>query len=116
MPNEATVEDVLDAYEQSWRHGIKAMALYRDGSKLSQPLSAKSDSKAAKEADSISESEIQLRIEQATAEAVTQALAQARAEWEQERAAVAASRPVAPAPVAAQPVRRRLPARRSGFT
>ncbi|HLL51181.1 MAG TPA: adenosylcobalamin-dependent ribonucleoside-diphosphate reductase, partial [Thermomicrobiales bacterium] len=116
MPNEATVEDVLDAYEQSWRHGIKAMALYRDGSKLSQPLSAKSDTKTAREADSTSESEIQLRIEQATAEAVTQALTQARAEWEQERAAVAASKPATPVPVAAQPVRRRLPARRSGFT
>ena len=116
MPNEATVEDVLDAYEQSWRHGIKAMALYRDGSKLSQPLSAKSDTKADKEVESTSESEIQLRIEQATAEAMTHALAQARAEWEQERAAVTAPKPAAPAPVAAQPVRRRLPARRSGFT
>ncbi len=40
MPNEATVEDVEDAYYESWKHGIKAMALYRDGSKLSQPLSA----------------------------------------------------------------------------
>ena len=85
MPNEATVEDVLDAYEQSWRHGIKAMALYRDGSKLSQPLSAKSDSAISAEAASAKESEIELRIEQATAEAVTEALARARAEWEQER-------------------------------
>ena len=89
MPNEATVEDVLDAYEQSWRHGIKAMALYRDGSKLSQPLSAKSDSTISTEAASAKESEIELRIEQATAEAVTEALARARAEWEQERAAAA---------------------------
>ena len=61
MPNEATVEDVLDAYEQSWRHGIKAMALYRDGSKLSQPLSAKSDSTISNEAASAKESEIELR-------------------------------------------------------
>jgi ribonucleoside-diphosphate reductase alpha chain len=112
MPNEATVDDVLDAYEQSWRHGIKAMALYRDGSKLSQPLSAKSDSAISAEAASAKESEIELRIEQATAEAVTEALARARAEWEQERAVVKA-----PAAAAlAQPVRRRLPARRSGFT
>jgi len=114
MPNEATVEDVLDAYEQSWRHGIKAMALYRDGSKLSQPLSAKSDSTISNEAASAKESEIELRIEQATAEAVTEALALARAEWEQERAAAATKAPTAVAP--AQPVRRRLPARRSGFT
>jgi len=114
MPNEATVDDVLDAYEQSWRHGIKAMALYRDGSKLSQPLSAKSDSAISAEAALAKESEIELRIEQATAEAVTEALARARAEWEQERAAaVTTSAAVA---AAAQPVRRRLPARRSGFT
>jgi ribonucleoside-diphosphate reductase alpha chain len=115
MPNEATVEDVLDAYEQSWRHGIKAMALYRDGSKLSQPLSAKSDSTVSAEAASARESEIELRIEQATAEAVTEALARARAEWEQERTAAAAKAPVAAA-APAQPVRRRLPARRGGFT
>ncbi len=115
MPNEATVEDVLDAYEQSWRHGIKAMALYRDGSKLSQPLSAKSDSTVSAEAASAKESEIELRIEQATAEAVTEALARARAEWEQERAAAAAKTPAAVA-APAQPVRRRLPARRGGFT
>src|SRR5215216_1579313 len=115
MPNEATVDDVLDAYEQSWRHGIKAMALYRDGSKLSQPLSAKSDSTVNAEAASAKESEIELRIEQVTAEAVTEALARARAEWEQERTAAAAKASVA-APAPAQPVRRRLPARRGGFT
>jgi ribonucleoside-diphosphate reductase alpha chain len=40
MPNEATIEDVKKAYLLSWRLGIKANALYRDGSKLSQPLSA----------------------------------------------------------------------------
>ncbi len=40
MPNEATVQDVKDAYMLSWRLGLKAIALYRDGSKLSQPLSS----------------------------------------------------------------------------
>ena len=40
MPNDATVEDCKAAYELSHRLGIKANALYRDGSKLSQPLSA----------------------------------------------------------------------------
>ncbi|MEO1225529.1 MAG: vitamin B12-dependent ribonucleotide reductase [Pseudomonadota bacterium] len=40
MPNGATVEDCKDAYLLSWRLGLKANALYRDGSKLSQPLSA----------------------------------------------------------------------------
>jgi len=38
MPNPATVEDCKDAYMLSWRLGLKATALYRDGSKLSQPL------------------------------------------------------------------------------
>jgi len=40
MPNEATIDDVKGAYMLSWRLGLKANALYRDGSKLSQPLSS----------------------------------------------------------------------------
>ncbi|HAM46857.1 MAG TPA: vitamin B12-dependent ribonucleotide reductase [Alphaproteobacteria bacterium] len=40
MPNDATVEDCVAAYTKSWRLGLKANALYRDGSKLSQPLNA----------------------------------------------------------------------------
>ena len=40
LPMDATVDDCRRAYELSWRLGIKANALYRDGSKLSQPLSA----------------------------------------------------------------------------
>jgi ribonucleoside-diphosphate reductase alpha chain len=40
MPNSATIADVSNAYTLSWKLGIKANALYRDGSKLSQPLSA----------------------------------------------------------------------------
>jgi ribonucleoside-diphosphate reductase alpha chain len=46
LPNEATVEEIKDCYELSWKLGTKANAIYRDGSKLSQPLSTKSsDSK-----------------------------------------------------------------------
>jgi ribonucleoside-diphosphate reductase alpha chain len=41
MPNEATIDDVKSAYMLSWRLGLKANALYRDGSKLSQPLSSR---------------------------------------------------------------------------
>jgi ribonucleoside-diphosphate reductase alpha chain len=41
MPNESTVEDVRDAYVQAWRMGLKCVAIYRDGSKRSQPLSTK---------------------------------------------------------------------------
>jgi ribonucleoside-diphosphate reductase alpha chain len=40
MPNEATVEDCKSAYMLSWRLALKANALYRDGSKLSQPLNS----------------------------------------------------------------------------
>ncbi|NAZ35328.1 vitamin B12-dependent ribonucleotide reductase [Rubellimicrobium sp. CFH 75288] len=40
MPNSATIADCLDAYRLSWSLGVKANALYRDGSKLSQPLAA----------------------------------------------------------------------------
>jgi len=45
LPHEATVEEISDAYMLSWKLGLKANALYRDGSKLSQPLSNKSDKK-----------------------------------------------------------------------
>lgn len=45
LPHEATVEEIKDCYYLSWQLGIKACALYRDGSKLSQPLSSKSDKK-----------------------------------------------------------------------
>jgi ribonucleoside-diphosphate reductase alpha chain len=40
MPEESTVEDVMDAYMESWRLGLKAVAIYRDNSKRSQPLSS----------------------------------------------------------------------------
>src|SRR5215468_6884939 len=43
MPSDATVEDVKDAYRTSWQSMLKAVALYRDGSKLSQPLNAVAD-------------------------------------------------------------------------
>lgn len=45
LPHEASVEEISDAYYLSWKLGLKACALYRDGSKLSQPLSNKSDKK-----------------------------------------------------------------------
>ncbi len=46
LPNEAKVEEIADSYKLSWELGLKACALYRDGSKLSQPLSNKSDKKS----------------------------------------------------------------------
>src|ERR1044072_7120708 len=66
LPNEATVEEIADAYMLSWELGLKACALYRDGSKLSQPLSNKSDKKksakeeTAEKAPAIEEAETQI--------------------------------------------------------
>lgn len=45
MPNESTIDDVKLAYMTSWKLGLKANAIYRDGCKLSQPLSNKSENK-----------------------------------------------------------------------
>ena len=52
MPNEATIEEIADCYKISWELGLKSNALYRDGSKLSQPLSNKSDKKKKVEEES----------------------------------------------------------------
>jgi ribonucleoside-diphosphate reductase alpha chain len=40
LPNNATVDDIMESYLQAWKLGIKAVAVYRDGCKQSQPLSA----------------------------------------------------------------------------
>jgi len=56
LPNEATVEEIADSYLMSWSLGLKANAIYRDGSKLSQPLSTKSDKK--KKVDAATEEEV----------------------------------------------------------
>jgi len=49
LPADARVEDIERAYMESWKLGLKAIALYRDGSKLSQPLSADTGTRARKE-------------------------------------------------------------------
>ena len=48
LPHEASLEDIEDAYKLSWELGLKACAIYRDGSKQSQPLSNKSDKKSSR--------------------------------------------------------------------
>ena len=45
LPNEASIEDVAEAYAESWRQGIKAVAIYRDGSKGVQPLNTSLETK-----------------------------------------------------------------------
>ena len=122
MPHEATIEDVEDAYRSSWELGIKAMAIYRDGSKMSQPLSNKSDARLEDDA------EVQALVKAEVTAAVAEAVAAKDAEIAALKAQLDAARqtPVAQqSPVNGQaqlpgmpyqPVRRRLPAKRHGFT
>jgi ribonucleoside-diphosphate reductase alpha chain len=52
LPTETTVEEIEEIYMKGWQMGLKAVALYRDGCKLSQPLSTKkAEKKAVEEAD-----------------------------------------------------------------
>ncbi|MDD4627778.1 MAG: vitamin B12-dependent ribonucleotide reductase [Candidatus Peribacteraceae bacterium] len=55
LPNEATVEDIKNAYLLSWKLGLKANALYRDGCKLSQPLSGQSKKARKKDEEKVPE-------------------------------------------------------------
>ncbi len=45
MPHDATVDQIADAYLEAWKQGIKAIAIYRDGSKGAQPLNVSKDEK-----------------------------------------------------------------------
>src|SRR6202034_3969448 len=58
MPEESTVADIMDAYIESWRLGLKAVAIYRDNSKRSQPLSAAGQKKDTTVARAESESAV----------------------------------------------------------
>ncbi len=64
LPHEAQVEEIADSYLLSWQLGLKACALYRDGSKMSQPLSNKSDKKkkAGDEAEAENNTELESNI------------------------------------------------------
>jgi ribonucleoside-diphosphate reductase alpha chain len=64
MPQTATVEDVADAYIQAWRLGIKALAIYRDGSKTAQALRTDAQSGVPAAID------VQAEIDKAVTEAV----------------------------------------------
>ena len=52
LPNSATVDDIVEAYIQAWKLGVKAVAIYRDGCKQSQPLSAAGTKTSAGNANS----------------------------------------------------------------
>jgi ribonucleoside-diphosphate reductase alpha chain len=97
VPNETTKEEIKDIYYQGWKLGLKAVALYRDGCKLSQPLSTKSEAKDSGEAKTAAE-------QPQSAATVTSAAP-----------SVVAGTSVGSMTVSA-PKRRKLPARRAGFT
>jgi ribonucleoside-diphosphate reductase alpha chain len=55
MPEESTIEDIMNAYIESWKLGLKAVAIYRDNSKRSQPLNAAGNNKEEKKAEAVAE-------------------------------------------------------------
>jgi ribonucleoside-diphosphate reductase alpha chain len=67
LPESATVEDIADAYTQAWKLGVKALAIYRDGSKTAQALrtDAQKESEAPADVDTV--------VEQAVAKALAEA-------------------------------------------
>ncbi|MBV1693466.1 MAG: vitamin B12-dependent ribonucleotide reductase [Hyphomicrobiales bacterium] len=95
MPNDATVEDCKQSYMLSWRLALKANALYRDGSKLSQPLN----------------SQLLADDEEEAADAVEQIIAQPQAA----RAAAVAEK-IVERIVMRERERDKLPGRRKGYT
>ena len=57
MPEDSTIEDIMNAYIDSWKMGLKAVAIYRDNSKRSQPLNAAGNKKAEKKTEVVMEPE-----------------------------------------------------------
>jgi ribonucleoside-diphosphate reductase alpha chain len=109
LPNDATVDEVREVYEAGWRFGLKAVALYRDGCKASQPLSSESDSEDAKEATAESKD---------TADAALAVTTSQSAAATQSASATAGMRLVPDPETATHPegVRVRLPRKRTGYT
>jgi ribonucleoside-diphosphate reductase alpha chain len=68
LPQSATVEDIADAYTQAWRLGIKALAIYRDGSKTAQAL--RTDAQQGEPAAKV---DVDAVVEQAVAKALAEA-------------------------------------------
>jgi ribonucleoside-diphosphate reductase alpha chain len=82
LPHDASIEDIAEAYTESWRQGLKAVAIYRDGSKGSQPLNVSgSDGKASKKdvrADAIADSTAAAGSVSQTQDTLVSALADAQ--------------------------------------
>ena len=102
MPRESTVGDIREAYLEGWKSGLKAVAIYRDGSKESQPVSTTTEEKAAEK-----------KLAAANAEPAAIAASAPRVEAPIAAAAPPSAKPV---PASAQPRRQRLPDTRRSLT
>jgi ribonucleoside-diphosphate reductase alpha chain len=110
LPEQASIEDIMDAYLQSWKLGLKAVAIYRDGSKKAQPLMA-----AAKKEEAARRGTRAEKVEVLTPEMA----AFAKLLPEQQAVALAAVRmPTAEEQQSAPPraLRHRLPGERASVT
>ena len=70
MPKECTVEEIRDTYVQAWKMGLKCVAIYRDGSKRSQPVSTKRSSDGSSGAATTDITSLEARIKELEAEIV----------------------------------------------
>ena len=90
LPQDCSVEDIRDAYVQAWKMGLKCVAIYRDGSKRSQPLNTKRTNEGGDKAATAAEANAQVKELQAELDKLREQ--------------------------AVQPLRRRLPDTRSSVT
>jgi ribonucleoside-diphosphate reductase alpha chain len=117
LPNEASVDDIKACYRLSWELGLKANALYRDGCKLSQPLSTSADSEATTEAKA--EDSVKKPAGSAPEGARTAAGTPAPSSPMREVEAAVAAASAAPEPqvrIVERPMRRRLADTRASIT
>ncbi len=112
LPNDATIDEVADIYYQGWKLGLKAVALYRDGCKASQPLSStSSDSDKKKDEKAVEAKVVEAKPEVA---APSTAVVTGTADTTSEFGPLFSKSPVLAPP--RKSVRYRLPKKRSGFT
>lgn len=112
LPNDVSLEDIGRAYLQSWKRGLKATALYRDGCKLSQPLSTTSDAETEDD-ETVVAIETSVAAVPAAAMSPTVVAASAAAPEMEGAPKKAAAEVVADGSVR---VRRPMPGKRRGFT
>ncbi|HEY2584144.1 MAG TPA: LAGLIDADG family homing endonuclease [Tepidisphaeraceae bacterium] len=132
LPNEATLDEIKNSYHLSWRLGLKANALYRDGSKLSQPLNVKSDEDLEKveedDEENVAAAKDEVATDVARAAAVVSAIDDSQSAISNPHSGISSDNlaPLAPAHthivekiverIVERPLRRRLPDTRHAMT